>query len=95
MNAAAIDPTQTPSMKEATMFTDEMPKRTAVSYIRVSTTDQATRGGLAEGLSIPAQRQAIAAKAQSIDALSSTSSSRRANLARPPTAPPFNRCWSS
>ncbi|MGO4129919.1 recombinase family protein [Janibacter sp. RAF52] len=69
MNAAAIDPTQTPSMKEATMFTDEMPKRTAVSYIRVSTTDQATRGGLAEGLSIPAQRQAIAAKAQSIDAL--------------------------
>ena len=69
MNPAAIDPTQTPAVKESTMFTDEEPKRTAVSYIRVSTTDQATRGGLAEGLSIPAQRQAIAAKAQSIDAL--------------------------
>lgn len=51
------------------MYAHEIPKRTAVSYIRVSTTDQATRGGLAEGLSIPAQRQAIAAKAQSIDAL--------------------------
>ena len=45
------------------------PAQTAVSYIRVSTSDQATRGGLAEGLSIPAQRQAITAKAQSVGAM--------------------------
>jgi len=30
----------------------------AVSYLRVSTKDQATRNGLEEGLSIPAQREA-------------------------------------
>lgn len=40
----------------------------AVSYLRVSTKDQASRGGLAEGLSIPAQRSAIAAKASAIGA---------------------------
>lgn len=40
----------------------------AVSYLRVSTKDQASRGGLAEGLSIPAQRSAIAAKARTIGA---------------------------
>jgi DNA invertase Pin-like site-specific DNA recombinase len=40
----------------------------AVSYLRVSTKDQASRGGLAEGLSIPAQRGAIAAKASAIGA---------------------------
>ena len=44
------------------------PSRTAVAYLRVSTTDQATRGGLAEGLSIPAQRRAIYAKAQAVGA---------------------------
>ena len=46
-----------------------MPAKTAVTYIRVSTSDQATRGGLAEGLSIPAQRQAVTSKARSIDAM--------------------------
>ncbi|RIT48839.1 recombinase family protein [Mycobacteroides abscessus] len=40
----------------------------AVSYLRVSTKDQASRGGLAEGLSIPAQRGAITAKARAIGA---------------------------
>ena len=45
------------------------PSRTAVAYLRVSTTDQATRGGLAEGLSIPAQRRAIYAKAQAVGAM--------------------------
>ncbi|WP_196189367.1 recombinase family protein [Conexibacter sp. W3-3-2] len=44
------------------------PIRTAVAYLRVSTSDQATRGGLSEGLSIPAQRQAIYTKAQSMRA---------------------------
>lgn len=42
--------------------------RRAVSYLRVSTKDQASRGGLAEGLSIPAQRGAITAKARAIGA---------------------------
>lgn len=40
----------------------------AVSYIRVSTKDQAFRGGLAEGLSLPAQRSAIKGKAEAIGA---------------------------
>src|SRR5689334_14626313 len=40
----------------------------AVSYLRVSTKDQASRGGLAEGLSIPAQRSAVRAKADAIGA---------------------------
>ncbi len=44
------------------------PEPIAVSYLRVSTKDQATRGGLAEGLSIPAQRAAIKAKAGAIGA---------------------------
>jgi DNA invertase Pin-like site-specific DNA recombinase len=42
---------------------------TAVSYARVSTVDQARRGGLAEGFSIPAQRSAIRAKADSVGAV--------------------------
>jgi site-specific DNA recombinase len=40
----------------------------AVLYLRVSTKDQATRGGATEGFSIPAQRQACTRKAESIDA---------------------------
>ena len=44
------------------------PKR-AVSYIRVSTREQAQRGGSEEGLSLPAQREANKRKAQSIGAL--------------------------
>ena len=44
------------------------PAPIAVSYLRVSTKDQASRGGLAEGLSIPAQRSAIGQKAKAIGA---------------------------
>ena len=44
------------------------PKR-AVSYIRVSTREQAQRGGAEEGFSLPAQREANRRKAQSIGAL--------------------------
>ena len=44
------------------------PKR-AVSYIRVSTREQAQRGGLEEGFSLPAQREANKRKAQSMGAL--------------------------
>lgn len=41
----------------------------AVSYLRVSTKDQATRNGLEEGLSIPAQREAAARKAEQLGAV--------------------------
>ena len=44
------------------------PKR-AVSYVRVSTREQAERGGHEEGFSIPAQRDANRRKATSIGAL--------------------------
>ncbi|AXK44843.1 recombinase family protein [Brachybacterium saurashtrense] len=41
----------------------------AVSYLRVSTKDQATRFGQEEGLSIPAQREAAARKAEQLGAV--------------------------
>ncbi len=41
---------------------------TAVIYLRVSTKDQAYRNNTAEGLSLPAQREACERKAQSLDA---------------------------
>ena len=41
----------------------------AVIYLRVSTKDQASRGGEAEGFSIPAQREACLRKAESIGAV--------------------------
>ncbi|WP_454922353.1 recombinase family protein, partial [Actinomyces naeslundii] len=44
------------------------PKR-AISYIRVSTREQAQRGGSEEGFSLPAQREANKRKAQSMGAL--------------------------
>jgi DNA invertase Pin-like site-specific DNA recombinase len=40
----------------------------AVSYLRVSTKEQATKGGSAEGFSIPAQREANSRKATDIGA---------------------------
>jgi DNA invertase Pin-like site-specific DNA recombinase len=41
----------------------------AVSYLRVSTKDQAKRNGLDEGLSLPAQRKANARKAEALGAV--------------------------
>ncbi|VEI02455.1 Resolvase, N terminal domain [Acidipropionibacterium jensenii] len=41
----------------------------AISYLRVSTKDQATRNGLEEGLSIPAQRKAAQRKADQLGAV--------------------------
>jgi site-specific DNA recombinase len=46
----------------------EQTSKTAVTYLRVSTADQATRGGREEGFSIPAQREANHRKAASMDA---------------------------
>jgi len=47
---------------------DEPTLKTAVIYLRVSTADQATRGGREEGFSIPAQREANTRKAASLGA---------------------------
>ena len=44
------------------------PKK-AISYLRVSTTEQATRGGREEGFSIPAQREANKRKARDVGAI--------------------------
>ena len=41
----------------------------AIAYLRVSTKDQATRNGLEEGLSIPAQREAAERKADQLGAV--------------------------
>ncbi|MDR2379711.1 MAG: recombinase family protein, partial [Bifidobacteriaceae bacterium] len=42
---------------------------TAITYLRVSTTEQAQKGGVAEGYSIPAQREANLRKAEALDAV--------------------------
>ena len=49
--------------------TGASPSKTAVTYLRVSTADQATRGGREEGFSIPAQREANTRKAASLEAV--------------------------
>ncbi|MGH3630851.1 MAG: recombinase family protein [Sciscionella sp.] len=46
----------------------EIPGKLGVSYLRVSTKEQAEKGGQAEGYSIPAQREANRRKATSMDA---------------------------
>lgn len=46
-----------------------MPTPTAVTYLRVSTTEQARRGGRDEGYSLPDQRRAVERKAQSMGAV--------------------------
>ena len=52
----------------AAMAASLTPKR-AVSYLRVSTREQAQRGGATEGFSIPAQREANKKKAMALGAL--------------------------
>jgi site-specific DNA recombinase len=68
---------------------DAIPGGGAVIYLRVSTREQAERGGVAEGFSIPAQREACLRKAQDlgvvverefIDAGESARSTRRPQL---------------
>ncbi len=66
--------------------------KTAITYLRVSTADQATRGGRDEGFSIPAQRDANTRKAASLGAViveefvdageSGTSAAKRPELQR-------------
>ncbi len=53
----------------AEMLAKDLTPRVAVSYLRVSTRDQAYRGGESEGFSIPAQREANKRKAASLGAI--------------------------
>ncbi|SMD14454.1 recombinase family protein [Kibdelosporangium aridum] len=48
--------------------TEENETKTAIIYLRVSTKEQAAKGGQSEGFSIPAQREALHRKAQSLGA---------------------------
>jgi DNA invertase Pin-like site-specific DNA recombinase len=78
---------------------------TGVAYLRVSTKEQATRGGRAEGFSIPAQREAIHKLARDkgvtiieefVDAGESATSARRPELQRMLTfikEHPVNICY--
>ena len=50
-------------------FTESFTPKRAVSYLRVSTREQAERGGREEGFSIPAQREANKKKAQAMTAM--------------------------
>ena len=61
MRTTALDAT-------ASEHTEEAPVLLAVSYLRVSTREQAERGGTEEGFSIPAQRHANARKAAELGA---------------------------
>lgn len=53
---------------EPALTTDGLPLLTAVTYQRVSTKEQASKGRRDEGFSIPAQREANARKAESLGA---------------------------
>ena len=61
MRTTALDAT-------ASEHTEEAPVLLAVSYLRVSTREQAERGGTDEGFSIPAQREANQRKADELGA---------------------------
>ena len=50
-------------------FTESLTPKRAVTYLRVSTSEQANKGGQSEGFSIPAQRDANKKKAQSLGAV--------------------------
>ena len=76
----------------AAMAAQLTPKR-AVSYIRVSTREQAQRGGSEEGFSLPAQREANKRKAQSMGALVIKEFADRGESARVPTGLSCRRCW--
>ncbi len=56
-------------IQQATGATDTNGLVPAISYLRVSTKDQATRNGLEEGLSVPAQREAAQRKADQLGAV--------------------------
>ena len=50
-------------------FAESLTPKRAVTYLRVSTSEQANKGGQSEGFPIPAQRDANKKKAQSLSAV--------------------------
>ena len=66
MNTAVAAPATLPITE---MLSQSLVPKVAVSYLRVSTRDQAYRGGESEGFSIPAQREANRHKAASLGAI--------------------------
>lgn len=50
-------------------FAESLTPKRALTYLRVSTSEQANKGGQSEGFSIPAQRDANKKKAQSLGAV--------------------------
>ena len=75
--------------------TDTAPMLTAVTYQRVSTKEQASKGGRDEGFSIPAQRQANSRKATTSARESWPSSWTPGSPPVPPIDPTCNGCWST
>ncbi len=65
----------------------DAPVLLAVSYLRVSTKEQAERGGRDEGFSIPAQREATRRKAEQLGAGIVEESSTREPRPSRPTGP--------
>lgn len=61
--------TQTPALDPFAALSQSFVPKRAISYLRVSTREQAERGGREEGFSIPAQREANKKKAQSMGAM--------------------------
>ena len=78
----------------AAMAAQLTPKR-AVSYIRVSTREQAQRGGSEEGFSLPAQREANKRKAQSMGALVVKEFADRGESARSANRPELQKMLAS
>src|SRR4051812_19455551 len=66
------------------------PKR-AVFYLRVSTAEQAMRGGEVEGYSLPAQRDAATAKATALHAVVADEFVERGESARTAKRPELQR----
>ena len=65
-----MNPTSaTPALDPFAAITQAFTPKRAVTYLRVSTREQAQRGGRDEGFSIPAQREANKKKVQSLGAL--------------------------
>ena len=60
--------TTAPTLTALAPQADDKPVLLAVSYLRVSTREQAERGGTEEGFSIPAQREANSRKADELGA---------------------------
>ncbi len=65
----------------------------AVIYLRVSSKEQAEKGGEAEGFSIPAQREACKRKAQSLETVVIEEFVERGESAKTADRPSCSACW--